>query len=284
MPWSWRPGSAGPCRAGCRGRSGSTWPPRPPCSPAWAWGCGWPAGWPARPAPTWRCGWPTCISTCSGGSGWPSSGPSSRCGRRCCGPAWCRGWSGRCAGRCRRWPLGLAVAAGGLATQRRVVALAGLVGTRRDWGSRWSRSSARRCGGRRARRRPGCSGPGWPGSRSRSWPTWAPCRQPAGGRPGRPLAAGWSPSVVAGFALQTLIGALTYLLPVVFGRGAYGNRRLTADPRAGLAVAGRRRQPRGAAAGRWLAPAVGWWLAGIGLASFVPLAVVALVVATRRPS
>ena len=34
--------------------------------------------------------------------------------------------------------------------------------------------------------------------------------------------------VAAGFALQTLTGALTYLLPVVFGRGAWGNRRLTA--------------------------------------------------------
>jgi hypothetical protein len=34
------------------------------------------------------------------------------------------------------------------------------------------------------------------------------------------------PAVAAGFALQTLTGALTYLLPVVFGRGAYGNRRL----------------------------------------------------------
>ena len=31
---------------------------------------------------------------------------------------------------------------------------------------------------------------------------------------------------VVGFALQTLTGALTYLLPVVFGRGAHGNRRL----------------------------------------------------------
>jgi nitrite reductase (NO-forming) len=36
------------------------------------------------------------------------------------------------------------------------------------------------------------------------------------------------PAVAAGFALQTLTGALTYLLPVVFGRGAWGNRRLTA--------------------------------------------------------
>jgi nitrite reductase (NO-forming) len=35
------------------------------------------------------------------------------------------------------------------------------------------------------------------------------------------------PALAAGFALQTLTGALTYLLPAVFGRGAYGNRRLS---------------------------------------------------------
>lgn len=35
------------------------------------------------------------------------------------------------------------------------------------------------------------------------------------------------PAVVVGFAIQVLTGALTYLLPVVFGRGAYGNRKLT---------------------------------------------------------
>jgi len=36
------------------------------------------------------------------------------------------------------------------------------------------------------------------------------------------------PVVVARFALQTLTGAPTYLLPIVFGRGALGNRLLTA--------------------------------------------------------
>ena len=36
--------------------------------------------------------------------------------------------------------------------------------------------------------------------------------------------AGLVPAVAAGFALQTLTGALIYLLPVVFGRGAWGNR------------------------------------------------------------
>src|SRR5215218_8729194 len=87
------------------------------------------------------------------------------------------------------------------------------------------------------------------------------------------------PVVAAGFALQTLTGALTYLLPVVFGRGAAGNRRLTGILEWGwparvtavnlgvlVLVAG------------W-GPAVGWWLAALGLGSFVPLAVAALVAA-----
>ncbi|MFL6252102.1 MAG: hypothetical protein ACJ75N_16550 [Actinomycetes bacterium] len=90
------------------------------------------------------------------------------------------------------------------------------------------------------------------------------------------------PAVAAGFALQTLTGALTYLLPVVFGRGAWGNRRLTAILELGW-------PPRVAAVNLGVAalvagpvPVVGWWLAGLGLGSFVPLAVVALVASTRR--
>ena len=88
------------------------------------------------------------------------------------------------------------------------------------------------------------------------------------------------PVVAAGFALQTLTGALTYLLPVVFGRGAAGNRRLTGILEWGwparvtavnlgvlVLVAG------------W-EPAVGWWLAALGLGSFVALAVAALVAAS----
>jgi nitrite reductase (NO-forming) len=85
--------------------------------------------------------------------------------------------------------------------------------------------------------------------------------------------------VAAGFALQTLTGALTYLLPVVFGRGAWGNRQL-----AGILELG---WPLRVAAvnlgvllvvgppGGW-APTVGWWLAGLGLGGFLPLAVAAL--------
>jgi nitrite reductase (NO-forming) len=98
--------------------------------------------------------------------------------------------------------------------------------------------------------------------------------------------AGLVPAVAAGFALQTLTGALTYLLPVVFGRGAWGNRRLSGilelgwPPRVAainlgvlVLVAG----PDG-----WL-PVVGWWLTGLGLGSFVPLAfaAVALAASTR---
>jgi nitrite reductase (NO-forming) len=88
-----------------------------------------------------------------------------------------------------------------------------------------------------------------------------------------------APVVVAGFALQTLTGALSYLLPVVFGRGAAGNRRL-----AGILEWG---WPARVAAvnlgvlvlvAGW-GPAVGWWLTGLGLGSFVPLAVAALAAA-----
>jgi nitrite reductase (NO-forming) len=96
--------------------------------------------------------------------------------------------------------------------------------------------------------------------------------------------------VTVGFGLQVLTGALTYLLPVVWGRGAYGNRRLAAVLEAGW-------RPRVAAAnlgvlllvagpsGGWVDRA-GWWLAGLGLGAFVPLAAAALawrVVEDTRP-
>jgi len=93
------------------------------------------------------------------------------------------------------------------------------------------------------------------------------------------------PAVVAGFALQTLTGALSYLLPVVFGRGAWGNRRLTGILELGwparvaavnLGVLALVAAPAGGA----MATA-GWLLAGLGLGSFVPLAVTALVVSPR---
>jgi nitrite reductase (NO-forming) len=88
------------------------------------------------------------------------------------------------------------------------------------------------------------------------------------------------PAVVVGFAIQVLTGALSYLLPVVFGRGAYGNRKLTGVLEAAwplrvaavnlgvvLLVAG--------SSGGWVARA-GWWLALLGLGAFVPLAAAVL--------
>jgi nitrite reductase (NO-forming) len=92
------------------------------------------------------------------------------------------------------------------------------------------------------------------------------------------------PAVVAGFALQTLTGALSYLLPVVFGRGAWGNRRLTGILelawRARVAAVNLGVLALVAAPGGAMATA-GWWLTGLGLGSFVPLAVAALAVSTR---
>jgi nitrite reductase (NO-forming) len=87
------------------------------------------------------------------------------------------------------------------------------------------------------------------------------------------------PAVAVGFGLQMVAGALTYLLPTVWGRGAHGNRRLTAVLEVGWPV-------RVVA---WnlgvllltIGPGQGWtiagrWLAGFGLGSFVLLATAAL--------
>jgi nitrite reductase (NO-forming) len=88
------------------------------------------------------------------------------------------------------------------------------------------------------------------------------------------------PAVAVGFAVQVLTGALTYLLPVVFGRGADGNRKLTGVLEAAwplrvaavnlgvvLLVTG--------SPGGWAASA-GWRLAVVGLGAFVPLAAAVL--------
>ena len=121
----------------------------------------WLAGGVAgSPTPTGRCG-PTSTSTCSAGSAWPWSAPSSPCGRRCCAHG-ARAGTGRplvaaAAGR------GLAVAATGLATRHDWWRWPAWPPILPGWRSRWSRSSARPCGGRRPRRRPGCSGRAWPG-------------------------------------------------------------------------------------------------------------------------
>jgi hypothetical protein len=70
---------------------------------------------------------------------------------------------------------------------------------------------------------------------------------------------------------------------VVFGRGAWGNRRLAGILELGwpLRVGAVNLGVLGLLAGVW--PAAGWWLAGLGLGSFVPLAAVALVASARRP-
>jgi nitrite reductase (NO-forming) len=80
--------------------------------------------------------------------------------------------------------------------------------------------------------------------------------------------------------LQTLTGALTYLLPVVFGRGAYGNRKLSgilelAWPLRVLAINLGVALLVALPASGWV-HRTGWWLAGLGLGSFLPLAAAVL--------
>jgi nitrite reductase (NO-forming) len=88
------------------------------------------------------------------------------------------------------------------------------------------------------------------------------------------------PAAVLGFGVQVLAGALSFLLPVVWGRGAAGNRRLTgllevAWPARvaalNLGVALRTVGPPGG----WRVT-VAWWLVGLALGSFVLLAMAAL--------
>jgi nitrite reductase (NO-forming) len=185
---------------------------------------------------------------------------------------------------------GLAVTAAGLLAQWRAVALAGLAGYAAGLGVAlvpFARTALRR--------RPHTAA-SWMLAAGVAWfavAVAADLLALAGsdrvvdldGRTGRLV-----PAVALGFGLQVLTGALTYLLPVVWGRGAYGNRRLTEVLEAGwrprvaaanlgvlLLVAG----PPGGWAGR-----AGWWLAGLGLGAFVPLAAVALawrVVEDTRP-
>jgi nitrite reductase (NO-forming) len=88
------------------------------------------------------------------------------------------------------------------------------------------------------------------------------------------------PVVAVGFGLQVLTGALTYLLPAVWGRGAHGNRTLTrilelgwparvAALNAGVAAVA------AGAAGHWVT-AAGQVLIGLALGSFAILAAAAL--------
>jgi nitrite reductase (NO-forming) len=174
---------------------------------------------------------------------------------------------------------GVAAAAAGLAAQQQVVALAGLAAYAAGL------AVALVPFVRTARRRPPRTAAAWMLGAGMAWLVVAVLADlgalaaAAGvadldGRLARLL-----PVVAAGFALQTLTGALTYLLPVVFGRGAAGNRRLTGILEWGwpARVAAVNLGVLVLVAG-W-GPAAGWWLAGLGLGSFVPLAVAALVAA-----
>jgi nitrite reductase (NO-forming) len=191
--------------------------------------------------------------------------------------------------RAVRWSLpplaaGLALAATGLATQRRELALAGLAGYAAGLGIALVPFV------RTALGRPPRTAAAWMLGAGMAWLVVAVAGDLVAlagssrvveldGRVARLV-----PAVVAGFALQTLTGALTYLLPVVFGRGAWGNRRLTgilelAWPArvaaVNLGVLVLVAAPGGAVA------TAGWWLTGLGLGSFVPLAMAALAVSTR---
>jgi nitrite reductase (NO-forming) len=198
--------------------------------------------------------------------------------------------AGRAAGR--SLPLlagGLAVAATGLLAQQRAVALAGLAGYAAGLGVALVPFA------RTALRRPPHTAASWMLAAGVTWFAVAvaadlvalagsPRVVDLDGRVGRLV-----PAVAVGFGLQVLAGALTYLLPVVWGRGAYGNRRLTAVLEAGW-------RPRVAAANLGVlllvagpsgwAGRAGWWLAALGLGAFVPLAAAALawrVVEDTRP-
>jgi nitrite reductase (NO-forming) len=190
--------------------------------------------------------------------------------------------------RAVRWSLpalagGLAVAAAGLAGQGKAVALAGLAVYAAGLGIALVPFVGT------ARQRPPHTAASWMLGAGMAWLVVAvvgdlgalaasPRVVDLDGRVARLV-----PVVVAGFALQTLTGALTYLLPVVFGRGAWGNRRLAGILELGwpLRVAAVNLGVLGLVAG--VRPAAGWWLAGLGLGSFVPLAAVALAASTRRP-
>lgn len=91
------------------------------------------------------------------------------------------------------------------------------------------------------------------------------------------------PWLAAGFVVQVLMGALTYLLPVVLGGGPLGGRRLSAVlDRYGLARMAAVNVGAGlvAATGGGAATAAGWALIGLAVGGFCLLAAVA--VATSR--
>jgi nitrite reductase (NO-forming) len=89
------------------------------------------------------------------------------------------------------------------------------------------------------------------------------------------------PAAVLGFGVQVLAGALSFLLPVVWGRGATGNRRLTGllevawPARVAALNLGVALRTFGPPSG-WPVT-VAWWLVGLALGSFLLLTVAALI-------
>ena len=97
---------------------------------------------------------------------------------------------------------------------------------------------------------------------------------------------GFTPWLVAGFVVQVVMGALTYLLPVVLGGGPLGGRRLSAvlDRFGLLRVTAFNVGVVLVAATRSGAPTViGWSLAGVAVAGFCLAAAIA-VLTSGRPS
>jgi nitrite reductase (NO-forming) len=93
------------------------------------------------------------------------------------------------------------------------------------------------------------------------------------------------PWVLAGFALQVLLGALTYLLPVVVGGGpAVGRRQAAVLDRAGLVRTFSLNVGVALVALPLPAPAstVGWWLVAVSVGAFVVLAIRVIAGTTRR--
>jgi nitrite reductase (NO-forming) len=92
------------------------------------------------------------------------------------------------------------------------------------------------------------------------------------------------PAVAAGFGLQMVMGALSFLMPVVLGHGPQGNRRLTRllelgwPARVAVLNVGVALRAFGPDTG-W-SVRTGWWLVGLAAGLFVLLAVAALVRAT----
>ena len=175
--------------------------------------------------------------------------------------------------------LGLALTVTGLLAAVRVLAIIGLLG--------YLAGAARSLEPfvRTAWRRPPRTPAAWMLAAATGWLLVALCAD---------LAALWSPGasgefagrlsnavpwMLAGFALQVLLGALTYLLPVVVGGGpAAGRRQAATLERAGLARVLALNVGVALIALPLPAPAatLGWWLVAVCVAAFVTLAATVL--------